>query len=226
VHLARPSIALAIAALVLLVPARAWAQLHFDVGAEAGASKRFFTDRPSGGPDAGYGATFEVHGHVAILPLLRAGVYVTHDVAPVTGLAAREVTSAGLRVKVVPPLLPRPWRTWLFAGFGYAGVYAPGYETVYAGAAGAPTAVNVSASGGSYFEVPAGLGIGYRLRRWVELTGELGARVGFGFRGSVYGEDGGRAALAQDGTGPQVRIGKPGDDSLCVALSLGVSFDR
>jgi hypothetical protein len=202
------------------------AQLHFDVGAEAGASRRFFTDRPPVGPDAGYGPTFEAHGHIAILPLLRAGVYLTHDIAPVMGLAAREITSAGLRVKLVPPLLPRPWRTWLFAGFGYAGVYAPGYETVYASSGAAPTAVNVSTSGGSYFEVPAGLGIGYRLRRWVELTGELGARVGFGFRGSVYGEDGGRAALAADGSGSEVRIVKPGNDTLCLAFSLGVSFDR
>jgi hypothetical protein len=219
---------LGIVVLVVSFSRRAGAQLHFDVGAEAGVSRRFLTDRPPGGPDAGFGAAFEVHGHIAILPLLRAGAYVAHDIAPVPGLAAREITSAGLRVKVVPPLFPAPWRAWVFAGFGYAGVYAPAYDTVYAPAGDGepPGPVHVAASGGSYFEVPVGLGASYRLRRWVELTAELGARFGFGFRGSVYGEDGGRAAFAMDGSGQQERVAKAGDDTASVALSLGVSFDR
>jgi hypothetical protein len=227
VHSARLWVVVGVAAAGALAPARAEAQLHFDVGAEGGVSKRVLTDRPPGGPDAGFGAAFEVHGHIAILPLLRAGLYVAHEVAPVPGLAAREITSAGVRFKVVPPLLRGPWRTWLFAGFGYAGVYAPGYATVYPVAAGgAPLAVNVAGSGGSYFEVPVGLGASYRLRKWVELTGELGARIGFGFHGSVYGEDGGRAAFAANGSGLQERIREAGNDALGLALMLGVSFDR
>jgi hypothetical protein len=227
VRSARWSVVVWIAAVGVFATARAEAQLHFDAGAEAGVSKRLLTDRPPGGPDAGFGAAFEVHGHIAILPLLRAGLYVAHDVAPVPGLAAREITSAGMRVKVVPPLLRGPWRTWLFAGFGYAGVYAPGYATVYPlPSGGAPVPVRVAGSGGSYFEVPVGVGASYRLRKWVELTLELGARIGFGFHGSVYGEDGGRAAFVANGSGLQERIPEAGNDSLAFALSFGVSFDH
>ncbi len=216
----------ATAALVLGSPPAA-AQLHLDVGGEAGLAKRWLSDRPSsGGPDAGFGPTFELHAHLAILPLLRAGVYVTHDIAPVTGIAAREITSAGVRLKVLSPLLRAHWRAWVFAGFGYAGAYAPGYVGTYGtGSPPVATEVNVAGAGGSYFEVPAGVGLGYRLRRRMELTMELGARIGFAFRGSLYGDDGGRAAFAADGSGGEDRIAKPGDDTFALSLSLGLSFD-
>jgi hypothetical protein len=159
-----------------------------------------------------------VHGHLAVLPLFRAGVYVAHDISPVTGgIGARQITSAGLRFKFTPPLLRKRWRSWLFAGIGYAGAYAPGYELA---SPTAPTAV--TAAGGSYFEVPLGVGVAYKLRKPVELTLELGSRLGFGFTGSLYGADGGRAALAS--AGPE-RLPSAGQDLLALYLSIGVSLD-
>ena len=219
----------------MLVAAQAGAQVHVDVGAEVGAMKRFSSDRPPGGPDAGFGPVLEVHGHVAILPFVRAGVYFTHDIAPVPGITAREITTGGFRLKVAPPLRSGRFRTWAFVGFGYAGVYAPGYQaTLPLGAAGAPAATTVSASGGSYFEVPLGIGVGYKLRRREyfggrspgggELTCELGSRFGFGFQGSLYGEDGGRAAFVS-GSPQEQRVPKQGNDVFALALSLGYSFD-
>jgi hypothetical protein len=129
----------------------------------------------------------EAYGHVAIVPLVRAGLYVAEDVSTAPGLPAREITSGGLHIKLIPPLFSGRWRAWLAAGFGYAVVHAP--------------------AGGGYFEVPVGLGVGFRVRRRVELTGELGARFGFGSTGGAYG------------------AGTPGDDTYAGTLSIGVSFE-
>ena len=45
-----------------------------------------------------------------------------------SGAPAREITEAGLRAKVTPPLLALPWRTWAFLGVGYARAYEPSHH--------------------------------------------------------------------------------------------------
>ncbi len=214
---------------ILLAPSRALAQIHWDVGAQVGVMKRF-TTRGSGDPDAGFGPAFEIHGHVALLPFLRVGPYVTHDISPVSGQAARQITTAGARVKFTPPLLRDPWRSWVFAGFGYAGVYGHSYHTVLQLSQDQnqplmPTNVLVSGAGGGYFEVPFGVGIAYRLQRPWELTAELGARLGFGFTGSLYTYDGEGTRPAIGPPGYPVQVVDSDEDTWGVSLSVGVNFD-
>ncbi len=101
-------------------------------------------------PDASFGPMVELHAHVAILPLLRAGFYVSHDIS--SELSTRQFTSFGLRAKVTPPLLCGPWRTWAFLGLGYSLAYAPGYQHDYAYVNGAPpTTVSVDSTSGGFF---------------------------------------------------------------------------
>jgi hypothetical protein len=82
----------------------------------------------------------------------------------------------------------------------------------------------VEGAGGGFFEVPVGLGLTMRLRAPWELTLDVGARAGFGFRGSNYE---GRTALPTSGYeryGTQV-VGSFGADSLAVTLNGGIRFD-
>ena len=109
---------------LLLFTAHAEAQLHWDASAQAGVTKRVLGDRPSGGKDAGFGPALQLTGHIALLPLVRLGAYVGHDISPLGGDAsARDLTWAGARVKVMSPWPRGAMRLWLFFGFGYDGVY-------------------------------------------------------------------------------------------------------
>ena len=211
---------------MLLVAGRAEAQLHWDVGAKGGVSKRFLSSRPPGAPDAGLGPEAEVEGHVAVLPMLRAGLYAAYDRSPVTGIAARNIMAAGLHVRVNAPWPRDPFRGWVYLGFGYAGVYAPSYETTLLvqhdpAMPASPTRTTVQGSGGTFFEVPVGLGVAYKLRRPWELTLELGTRVGFGWSGSTYTS----GAVALPDGAPAQQIQQTGNDSFAVLLSLGVSCE-
>ena len=73
------------------------AQLHWDVGAEVGVMQRVAPDRAPGAPSPAPGPVGEVHAHVALLPMLRLGPYLAHDI--VLGTAERQTTEAGLRAK-------------------------------------------------------------------------------------------------------------------------------
>jgi hypothetical protein len=138
--------------------------------------------------------------------MLRVGVYVVHDISPVSGVPAREITEAGLRVKFSPPLLSGGWRNWLFVGLGVARAYMPSH-----GAAG----TTVAGASGGILDLPFGVGVGYRIRRPWEIFAELEGRVGLGFAGPLYAK-----AEAQ----PSLPYG--GQDSFAVSLSLGVSWDE
>lgn len=209
---------------MLLVPTEAYAQLHWDVGGEAGVMKRFLTSRDTGQADAGFGPVFQLQGHVAILPLLRAGAYLAHDISPVTGIAARQITSAGIHLRLSSPWPRDPWRSWVYAGIGYAGVYAPSYRTTLhlsADPSQPGTDANVQGAGGGFLEVPLGLGVAYRLRRPWELMAELGTRIGFAFSGSVYSS----GALAFPVGNPTQQIVPSGNDSVSLLLSLGINLE-
>jgi hypothetical protein len=160
-----------IGAAVVLVAAgeaRGQANVNWDVGAQAGAMKRFTTSSQTSQP--GFGPAFEVQGHVALIPMFRVGLYVAQDISPMPGWPARQFYEGGLHVKWTPPLLSSPWHTYLFAGFGAAYVRQDPRE-------------------GTLLDVPEGLGLALKLRAPWEVFAELGGRVGVAFLGGVY--DGG-----------------------------------
>jgi len=204
------------------------AQVHADASVEVGVMKRFLTGSVPGTGDASFGPTAEIAAHVALVPLVRVGAYIGHDISPRTGsAAARDVTWGGARVKVMSPWIRSPFRAWVFAGFGIAGVYARSYATtvnVPAGPNGAPAARPgvVQGSSGGFFEVPFGIGASYKLREPWELCAELGARVGFAHRGRVYEAPGPDLLLSGAANG---NAAPAGSDVFALALTIGVIFD-
>jgi hypothetical protein len=200
----------------------ALAQVHADIDLEAGAALHVLSSRPpsSAPQNAEVGPTLGLSGHLAILPLLRAGVYVLHDFSPVSGADLREFTSAGLSVRVFSPWPHNDFRVWLGVGLGYAASEAPGYAAPIAFAGGAPVTAQVASTKGGYFELPLALGSSLRLSQRFELFSEIGARVGFAFTGSMY-ESGASASAA--GLGPR-SLPPLGDDVVTVFLVLGVAL--
>ena len=225
---ARALLAAGSAATIASSPGAALAQLHWDASAQVGAMKRFLGDRPAGASDdAGIGPTAQLAGHVALLPLIHAGAYFGHDISSISGGGAtRNITSGGLRAKGMFPFVPRSVRAWVFAGFGYAGVYSRSYPATIAipnGLGGAdPRSVRVEGAGGSFFEVPLGLGASYKLHRPWELSAELGFRLGFGHSGSVYGESGPQVTVPG---GPGQNVSPAGLDRFALGLTVGVLVD-
>ncbi len=221
----------------LLVAKRAGAQIHWDASAQVGVMKRVLGNRPPGGDDAGFGPAGQLTGHIALLPLVRLGAYIGHDISPFHGdgsvsardPSARDITWGGLRAKIMSPWPRGSARLWLFVGFGYAGVYQRSTTTVEAfpgPAATGPNAVatgnvTVHGAGGGFFEVPFGIGASYKLRKPWELCAELGARAGFGFAGSVYKAPGPRVT----GVGPDGNVPPAGTDGFAVGLTVGVLVD-
>ena len=166
--------------------------------------QRFTTGAAPGAASPVPGPIGELRAHVALVPMLRLGPYLAHEIAPMTRGPAREITGAGLRAKLSPPLLALPWRSWLFVGVGYARAYEPSHLV---------GAAFIQGEGGGFLESHVGLGLGYRLdRRW-ELDAELGGRIGLVFAGSLYDAGG-------------CGCGEPyeGKDSFALSLSLGLSL--
>lgn len=203
------------------------AQLHWDASAQVGAMKRFLASRPPGTDDASIGPTAQLAGHVALLPLVHVGGYAGMDISPMPAdVAARNVFFGGLRAKGMLPWIRGSFRAWIFAGFGYSAAYAPSYSTTFT----VPTAsgdserrrVNVEGGGGTFFEVPFGIGASYKLFSPWELCAELGARAGFGHSGTIY-----------DPPGPGVRVenfasqraSPAGLDRFALGLTVGVLLD-
>ena len=195
-------------ALTPLASPFAAAQVRWDAGADVGVMQRVTTGAAPLAPSPEPGPVGELRAHIAILPMLRMGPYLAHEIAPLSAGAPREITDAGLRAKVSPPLLALPWRSWLFVGVGYARAYEPSHHL--GGAAGGTF---VQGEGGGFLETRVGVGLGYRLdRRW-ELFAELGGRIGLLFAGSMYDPAG-------------CGCGEPyeGKDSFALSLSLGLSL--
>jgi hypothetical protein len=183
--------------------------LHWDAGAQLGIMQRVTSGRGDGASQPWPGPVGELHAHLALIPMVRVGAYVAHDISPARGMTAREITAGGLRLKITPPLLPAPWRAWAFAGVGYARAYAPSHRTT-----AAPDGF-VPGEGGGFLDVPVGLGAGVRARgRWTVFV-ELGVRLGLAFTGTMY--DAHRCAC---GTAFE------GRDSFAAALAVGVSLEE
>lgn len=205
----------------------AQAQVHWDASAQLGVMKRFLANRPEGTGDASFGPTAQLTGHLALLPLVHVGGYFGHDISPMPGdAAARNITFGGIRAKGMIPWVGGSVRAWVFAGFGYAGIYSRSYDTTFSmtDSAGVDQRrpVRVQGAGGAFFDVPFGIGASYKLFKPWELCGELSGRFGFGHTGSVY-----------ELPGPQVRVeGLPhqsampaGLDRFALGLTVGVMID-
>lgn len=224
--LRHPLLVLAAPALVLLaVPRAAHAQsVHWDLGANAGVMYRVYT---GGSGNGGAGPIAGIQGHVALFPLVRLGGYFSHDLSPTSeGGPARNVTSFGLRVKVGSPWPRGAFHAWAFLGLGYSEIYARSFHTsVPTGAAGAPGLQDalVAGAGSRHFDVPLGLGIGYRFWKPWELTLEVGSHFGLGFTGSLY-DDPGRAAFAAGQ--PAISLSPVGSDVVAPFAVVGVSLDE
>ena len=213
-------------ALLLLFSRNARAQLHWDASAQLGVMKRSLSNRP-GGDDAGFGPTGQLAGHVALLPLVHVGGYLGHDLSPLPGDAAsRNITWGGARLKGVLPWVRGSARAWIFAGFGYAGVYAPSYKTTFVITDGAGVSerrpVRVEGAGGGFFDVPFGIGVSYKLFKPWELCAELGGRVGFGHSGSAYEPPGPRVSVQGF---PGQNAVPAGLDRFALGLTVGVMID-
>src|SRR5947207_803765 len=79
------------------------APLHWDASAQGGVMKRFLGARNITG-NAGFGPMAQLEGHVALLPLIRVGAYLGHDISPMPdAIAARDLTWFGLHVKLMSP---------------------------------------------------------------------------------------------------------------------------
>jgi hypothetical protein len=199
-----------LAGVTLLASRPAHAQLRWDVGAQAGVTKRFTTGATTGAPSPGFGPSFGLQGHVALVPMVRIGLYFEGDVSPTPPLGPRTFWAGGLHLRIMPPLLGGAWRTWVFAGLGYAYVDW-GDQNIPAsgqGAGGAGTNTRVT---GGIFDAPVGLGLGRKVGSWL-IFGELGTRFGFGFYGPMYAGQGGAAGQGQD--------------SFALSASVGLSLEQ
>lgn len=214
---------------LLLVAAPASAQLHYDAGLQLGVAKRFLGNKNANGDDAGFGPIGEARIHLALVPLVRVGVYVMHDISPISGTnegPARQITAGGLHAKIALPFPQATIRPYAGIGFGYVGAYAPSYHAFNVPSSGGSTIDDLLIEGawGHYFEIPISIGGALKLSRGLDLTAELGARFGFGFGGDLYTDRIGHASSATLGTIDQ-SVGFPGDDTFATTLTVGLSFD-
>ena len=210
---------------VALVSRDAAAQLHWDASAQLGVMKRFLVSRA--GDDVGFGPTGQLTGHVALLPLVHVGGYVGHDISPLPGEgSARSITFGGVRAKGMLPFASGKMRAWVFAGFGYAGVYQRSFRSTFfiSRPLGDPEqrSGRVEGAGGSFFDVPFGVGASYKLYKPWELCAELGARVCFGHVGSVY-EYPGPQVTVPDYAGQNAAAA--GLDRFAIGLTVGFMID-
>jgi hypothetical protein len=219
----RRFVACFVAIVALLAASAARAQVHWDVGAEAGLIKRFTTGAGDGAPDPGFGPVVQVQGHVALVPMVRIGAYAAADLSPASGIGARTFYEGGLHIKVTPPLLSAPWRAWVFAGFGYAYTYEASYH--HPVTIGTTTSdVLFEGAAGGMLDVPLGVGLGFKPAHlaspWLVFA-ELGGRLGVGFYGRMYDE-------AAAGTLGYLQAFDPfmGKDSFALTLSVGISLEQ
>jgi hypothetical protein len=218
--------ATAILAAAMTWDGEAHAQIHWDAGIQGGAMKRFVTGSEAGAPDTKIGPVIQLTGHLALIPLVRVGLYAATDITPASGIAARHVYEFGVHGKFAPPLLGGPWRTWLALGIGYAYAYAPSYpaQVTFAGDP-QPSTVTIDTATGGMFDVAPAIGLGYRIGPIMPFA-ELGGRFGMGFSGTMYDSNAGSCGHSPNH--PLLQACEPyfGQDSFAVSLSVGLSLEQ
>jgi hypothetical protein len=194
------------------------ARVHWDLGGQVGALQRLRRDLPEGESLPTLGPSAELQAHVAVLPMFRAGVYATFDASRATGAGRpwREYVGGGLRFKVTPPLLRRPFRAWVYAGIGGEWAVQPSFTVPGAMPASAGGNVVAGAQGG-ILELPFGVGFGWApweaSSSW--LIAEAGARAALLEGGTLY-----------DSSVCLCRRPFDGKESFAVGLSVGVSWGQ
>ncbi len=220
-----------LAGALLLSSRPAFAQLNSDVGLSAGVMKRFTTGAASGVSQPGFGPVVDLRAHVALLPMIRIGLYAAYDHSPMPGVGDRNFVTGGLHLKVSPPLLPAPWKTYLFAGFGGGWTEADGYATTVTVDNNVVTPARAGSTNGALLEVPLGLGLARKLGPSWEVFLELGGRFGVATFGSMF-DSHQTPAVSVTGTLPAGSIlASPhapfaGTDSFALALTVGVSLSN
>jgi hypothetical protein len=219
----------------LVFPARAEAQLHWDANVQAGASGRLFSN---GGLPGSFGPVVGAEADVAIIPLLRLGVYGDYEYADTTEPAPSSVVSFGGRLKVMLPGDRNRVHLWFFTGFGAVVWNAPPYtfqDQTSPNDNGATSTGTAVAATGYFFEVPVGVGMGWRFQRPWELVAELQGRFGFDMNGSYFTQDSGFSDPDTSGalgttrptTGNNGTASAPtGNDVFAILLTVGVGFDK
>ena len=212
------------AAAVLWAPS-ARSEAHWDASFHEGVAWRVL-----GGGDlsGGVGPVFGLLANLALNPWLRVGAYVDHEVAPTGEPVSPRITSFGARL-TTGATTPKDLRWFVFAGFGYAAVVAPAYHQLLPLPNSSTNRIEdedtfVSAAGGSFFEVPVGVGGAYSPCKPLELIAELSGRFGFGFAGSYY-DPNGRTGMGAS-SGAAVALSKAGDDVFGIFVTLGVGLAR
>ncbi len=194
---------------------------------QAGISKHVLDQRPYGADDASFGPALQASLHLAMLPLLRIGPFVTYERSSIGPDISRDLVSFGARAKILAPWHPArvPW--WVFAGIGYTVAHAGGYSRSILHPTGVglqtnPVDVTVESAGGGYIGFPLGIGASYTIIPHLDAFAELGATLGFGHSGSLYESPGTHF------TAPGISdyIEPSGSDRVAVALTLGVMLDR
>jgi hypothetical protein len=159
---------------VALLACLAWgrnasAQLRWDVEAQGGLQRHALTSKPPGTSDADVGPLVEASGHVALIPLLRVGLYGAYQSGRVPSQATTQLFSSGLDLRLLFPWPRGDYRVYARAAIGEGVMYAPAHPPV-------------AAASGSFTEVPVALGFAYRVHAPLWLTAETGARFGFASR--------------------------------------------
>jgi hypothetical protein len=195
---------------------------HFDANFETGYSRRFL----SGGTLTGSNGfpLIGVTAAIALAPLFRLGVYFDEELANDGEPKSPFITTLGARIKFLPPLGSKKWKMWLFLGFGYGAVVAPSYTQVVGATADNPNPNQTGTAlkdGGSFLEVPFGIGASYKLRApWVVL-GELSGRAGLNSQGSYFDPTGRPTVTAQGDSLGLIT----GSESFAILATLGIGID-
>ena len=160
--------------------APAHAKAHWDGSALIGAS----VPLNPGAEGLGLAPTILVAGHVAVLPLLRAGLYGQLTDFHTSHSVARKTLSGGLSLRIASPWRPSTLKVHLRTGFGVGGAWQSGIS-------------------GTAFEVPLYAQVSGQLgdpplmnpsAKPVEWTLALGVPLRFGDTGALYTRSGASAA--------------------------------
>ena len=150
------------------------AAVRWDTEIAEGADVRVLTSRPPGESASTAGPALDLSAHLALIPLVRIGVYAHHDAST----EARSLSSTGFDLRVLLPWVSRRVRGYVHAGIGEVLAVAPAHAL--AGAF-------IPSGSGSFTEVPLAVGVTYRVDPRLWLSVEAGARMGFAFGGGTYG---------------------------------------